>query len=59
MRTYVIQDDGDEVQLQLLVMGAQVGGALFPDDGTGAAFELAFHLGESWALDSCGARTLQ
>ena len=47
-REYLIEDEGDEVHVHLIEDGEQAGGALFPDDGTGEAFELALELGESW-----------
>jgi len=47
-REYRIEDDGDEVHVYLIEDGEQAGGALFPDDGTGEAFDLALELGESW-----------
>lgn len=49
MRSYLIEDEGDEFHLALLADGAQVGGAIFPDDGSGAGFELAREVGESFA----------
>ena len=47
-REYLIHDEGDEVHVALFEDGEQAGGALFPDDGTGEAFELAYDLAESW-----------
>lgn len=49
MREFVVTDEGDEFQLELLQDGIQVGGAVFPDDGTGAAFDMARGVGASWA----------
>ena len=49
MRSYEIEDDGDEVQVQLFDGGVQVGGAMFPEGGDGQAFMLAYQLGENWA----------
>lgn len=49
MRDYVISDEGDEFNVQLLENGQQVGGALFPDDGTGRAFDRALEMAQSWA----------
>lgn len=48
MRDYMIEDDGEEVQLALFVDGVQVGGAMFPDDGSGAARARAEALGAAW-----------
>lgn len=48
MRDYRISDDGDAIQLALWQDEQQVGGALFPDDGSGAAFGLALEVGEMW-----------
>lgn len=48
MRDYSISGDGDAIQLALWQDGEQVGGALFPDDGTGEAFGLALEVGELW-----------
>ena len=47
-RTYSITDDGDEVHLAMFEDGEQVGGGLFPDDGTGEAFELACEVGDDF-----------
>ena len=47
-RSFLIEDDGDAYQVQLLQDGIQMGGAYFPDDGTGEAFQDAMELGESW-----------
>ena len=48
-RSFAIEDDGDGFQLALLEDGQQVGGAFLPDDGSGAAFQDALEIGESWA----------
>lgn len=47
-REYVIEDDGDEVHVALFEDGEQAGGALFPEDGSGEAYELACELAQSW-----------
>ena len=48
MRRYLIEDEGDEVRLALYQDEEQVGGAVFPDEGAGEAFELAYELAQSW-----------
>lgn len=48
MRDFLIEDEGDAFQVSLMEGGVQVGGALFPDDGTGAAFLLAQEVAMSW-----------
>ena len=47
-RGYEIQDDGDAIQVALLEDGQQVGGAYFPDDGSGEAFQDALELAQAW-----------
>lgn len=47
-RSYQIEDDGDAVQVMLMEDDVQMGGAYFPDDGTGEAFQDAMEVGESW-----------
>ena len=47
-REYQIEDDGDAIQVSLIQDGVQVGGAYFPDDGTGSAFQDALELAEAW-----------
>jgi|WetSurMetagenome_2_1015567.scaffolds.fasta_scaffold321272_2 hypothetical protein len=47
-RTYRIEDEGDEFHVVLIENGQQIGGALFPDNGTGDAFALANELGLAW-----------
>lgn len=47
-REYRIDDEGDEVLIALMEDGLQVGGAMFPDDGTGSSFDLARQVGEDW-----------
>ena len=49
MYQYQIEDDGDEFQVALMLGGVQVGNILFPDDGTGMAFDHAKRMGESWS----------
>jgi hypothetical protein len=49
-RVYSIADDGESFELAMFEDGVQVGGGLFPDlDGSGAAFDLAYQLGETFA----------
>jgi len=48
MREYSIDDEGDEIQLSLYEGGHQVGGAVFPDEGDGSAFHLAYEVGQQW-----------
>lgn len=43
-----IEDEGDGFQVSLIEGGVQVGGAVFPDDGSGAAFDLAKMLADDW-----------
>ena len=50
MRSYRIEDDGDEVHLSLFQGEMQVGGALFPEDGDGAAKQMAEEIGKSWGV---------
>ena len=47
-REYRIEDNGDEVQLFLMEHDMQIGGALFPDQGDGEAWDLAYEVGEDW-----------
>lgn len=47
-RRYTIEDDGDEIQLFMFEDDQQVGGAMFPDDGAGGAFDLAYEIGEQF-----------
>lgn len=47
-REYIIEDNGDEVQLFLMEDGEQMGGALFPDEGDGEAWDLAYEVGQDW-----------
>lgn len=54
IRTYTIEDEGDEVQVQLFEDGEQMGGAVFPDTDDGDSWELAVEVGESW-IGVCGA----
>jgi hypothetical protein len=44
-RFFSIEDNGDGFDLSLFDGINQVGGAIFPDDGTGKAFELAYEIG--------------
>lgn len=44
---YVI-DEGEDFEVQMFQDGCQIGSALFPDDGTGAAFVLAKQLADNW-----------
>ena len=53
-RRYTIEDDGDEVHLSMFQDDQQVGGALFPDDGAGGAFDLAYQVGELFAASPGG-----
>ena len=48
MREYQIEDDGDEVHVYLLEDGEQMGAGLFPDEGDGEAWNLAYEVGEDW-----------
>lgn len=48
IRTYTIEDEGDEVHLAMFEDGVQVGAGLFPDDGTGESFELACEVGDDF-----------
>jgi len=48
MREYLIDDEGDEVQVQFLEDGVQIGGACFPDDGSGEAFDVALMVAQGW-----------
>jgi hypothetical protein len=48
MREYLIEDDGDEVHVYLMEDGGQMGAGLFPDEGDGDAFNMAYELGEGW-----------
>jgi hypothetical protein len=43
-----VEDEGDGWQVSLIAHGVQVGGAVFPDDGTGAAFDLAKQVADDW-----------
>jgi hypothetical protein len=47
-RTFTITDEGDEIHLAIFQNGEQVGGGLFPDDGTGTAFDMAYEVGEQF-----------
>lgn len=47
-REYRIEDEGSEIQLQLMDKGVQVGGAVFPSDDSGEAFNHAIEVGEDW-----------
>lgn len=47
-RECYIEDEGDEFQVLLFENGVQVGGCMLPDDGSGAAFELADQLRTDW-----------
>ena len=47
-RTFKVEDEGDEYDVALFEDGHQVGSALFPDDGHGAAFALALAIGQAW-----------
>ena len=47
-RRYAIEDDGDEVQLFMFKDDQQVCGAVLPDDGAGAAWDLAYEIGEQF-----------
>lgn len=49
IRAFSIEDEGDAAQLYLFIDGVQVGGAYFPDDGTGASMELAADVGRLFA----------
>lgn len=49
-----IDDEGDGFQVRLLQNGVQVGGALFPDDGTGTAFDLAKTVADDWVKGKGG-----
>ena len=48
MRTYGIDDDGDGWQFYLRVDGAQVGGGLIDDDGTGNGYLITRALCEAF-----------
>ena len=48
IRSYRIEDEGDEIHLAMFEDDFQVGSGLFPDDGTGKAFELAYEIGEEF-----------
>lgn len=48
MRDYKVLDDGDEVQVQLMMDGRQLGCVLFPEDDEYDEFVLALELGEAW-----------
>lgn len=52
MRDFLITDEGDEVQLQLFENQEQIGGAVFPQDGPGAAFCLAQEVAMAWVAES-------
>lgn len=47
-RGYEIEDDGDGFQVALYQDGIQLGGAFFPDDGTGEAFQDALEVAQAW-----------
>lgn len=49
-----IEDEGDEFQVRLMFGGVQVGGAVFPDDGHGEAFELAKVIADDWVKNNGG-----
>lgn len=48
VRDFLITKEGDEVQLQLFENQEQIGGAVFPEDGGGAAFYLAQEVAMAW-----------
>ena len=50
MLAATIDDEGDGFAVALFRDGEQVGGALFPDDGDGSAWELAAMLAEAWRV---------
>lgn len=47
-REYRIEDNGEDVQLYLYEGEMQMGGALFPEEGDGSAWDLATEVGEDW-----------
>lgn len=47
-RSFQIEDDGDAIQVALFEDGLQMGGAYFPDDGTGEAFQDALEVAQAW-----------
>ena len=49
-----ITDDGDGFQVSMWFRGVQVGGANFPDDGHGEAFDLAKQVAEDWVKNNGG-----
>ena len=48
MKDYKIIDDGDEIQVHLMMDGQKVGAAQFPEDVGYDAGALARQLGEAW-----------
>ena len=58
-RYFSIEDDGESFQVYLFDGVSQVGGACFPDDGTGAAFDLAVQIGRSFGAPVSGSDRLQ
>jgi hypothetical protein len=51
-REYQVTDDGEDIQLALMVGGVQVGGALFPVGSNGSAFALADAMGKAFLDNS-------
>lgn len=58
-RYFSIEDDGDSFQVYLFEGVVQVGGCCFPDDGTGAAFDLANEVGMAFGRPINGIDRLQ
>lgn len=47
-REAYIEDEGDAFGVSLLEDGIQVGGAFFPDDGDGTAYDQAAEVAQAW-----------